>query len=291
MRAVSLDAPAKVNLHLGIYPCVDEQGYHRADSLMVALEVADEVVVTSRPDGLRVRCEPDMGVPEEQNTAYKAAKAWADALDVKVCVDILIRKRVPSQAGLGGGSSDAAAVLCALCELWNVDVSDPRVVEAARRVGADVPFFLDPVPTLLVGRGDVVDQKFAPMTAPVPVVLVRPAGDGVSTPAAYRAFDEEHDDPVSPAPLCELLRSGVAGPAQIAELLSNNLDPVACRLLPQVAQTRAWLLQQPEVLGGQVSGSGSCVFGICATPDDASQVASRAREHLGPRTWTCATSF
>lgn len=290
-EAVVVAAPAKLNLHLGIYPGLDEQGYHRADSLMVALDVADEVTVRPSGSGLCVHCEPPVDVPQEKNTAYRAALALGQALGRRPDVDVLVRKQVPSQAGLGGASSDAAAVLLALCELWRHDAHDPAVAQVARQVGADVAFFLDPVPTLLVGRGDVPAQTFARLAEPVPVVLVRPAGEGVSTPAAYAAFDREHDDPADSAALCEVLRSGEVTPGQIAELLHNNLDPVACRLLPAVGEVRDWLRASSVVLGAQVSGSGSCVFGVCATADDARRVAQEALRHFGPGAWTRAASF
>lgn len=326
---VVLAAPAKVNLHLGIYPGHDGQGYHRADSLMVALDVADEVVVrrVAPGSGLSVRCEPPLDLAPEKNTAYRAAVALARAVEAAGVrddapgrggapsrgdvpgrgdvpsrgaragqastpdIEILIRKRVPSQAGLGGASSDAASVLMALGELWGIAADDPVLAEAARSVGADVAFFLDPVPTLLVGRGDVVAEKFKPLVEPVPVVLVRPAGEGVSTPAAYRDFDKLHEGPGDPAGLCELLRAGRVTSARVAGLLSNNLDPVACRLQPTVRQVRDWLRGQDLVLGAQVSGSGSCVFGICATSDDAQAVAREATACFGPDTWARATSF
>ena len=290
---ITIPAPAKLNLHLGIHPGVDADGYHRADSLMVALGIADEVVVRPLAPGmaLQVRCDPPMDLPQEKNTAYRASVALAEAFGRESAVEVLLRKRVPSQAGLGGASSDAASVLMALCEAWGIDAQDARVAQVARSVGADVAFFLDPVPTLLVGRGDVVAEKLPSLVEPVPVVLVRPAGKGVSTPAAYRKFDECHDEPGDPEPLCALLRTGVATPAQVAQLLSNNLDPVACRLLPQVAQVRDWLRGHERVLGAQVSGSGSCVFGICASLADAEVTARAAVEAFGPGTWACVSSF
>lgn len=260
---------------------------------MVALDVADEVVVRPLASGeaLRVHCEPAVDVPQEKNTAYRAAVALAESFEREPAVEVLLRKHVPSQAGLGGASSDAASVLRALCTLWDIDEQDARVAQVARSVGADVAFFLDPVPTLLVGRGDVAAEKFPSLAEPVPVALVRPAGEGVSTPAAYRAFDECHDEPGDPEPLCALLRTGVATPAQVAQLLSNNLDPVACRLLPQVADVRGWLCAHPLVLGAQVSGSGSCVFGVCASSADARRVAEDAQVAFGADAWARAASF
>ncbi len=290
---MTLLAPAKLNLHLGIYPCVDEQGYHRADSLMVALDVADEVEVKQHGADLplSVRCEPIMDLPQEKNTAYRAALALARAVGRDPNVEVLLRKHVPSQAGLGGASSDAASVLLALCELWGLNRRDQVVAQVARSVGADVAFFLDPVPTLLVGRGDTVAETFPHLNVPIPVVLVRPAGEGVSTPAAYRAFDEQHDEPGDPKPLCAVLRSGEATSQDVAALLANNLDPVACRLQPAVGEVCDWLRGHRYVLGAQVSGSGSCVFGICAAMEAARKVVEDARGRFGPGAWVRTATF
>ena len=278
-----LTAPAKLNLHLGIHATLDERRYHRAESLMVALDLADEVRV-EEADGLRepeVVCVPEVDVPPQQNTVYRAATALAQRVGRLPSVRITVHKHVPDQAGMGGSSSDAASVLLALADLWGLEPTDVRVVEAARSVGADVPFFLDPVPTLLGGAGDVVAEQFPRFCRSIPVVLVRPQGPGVSTKEAYAAFDERHEDPADPEPLCAVLRTGDVTPAALAPLLANNLDPVACRLLPAVQTVRSWLLARDGVLGGQVTGSGSCVFGICETDKDAERVAAAARECLG----------
>lgn len=282
MPSTELAAPAKLNLHLGIHSELDDRRYHRADSLMVALDLCDEVEVRTRPDaGMpSVLCEPPVDVAPQKNTVYRAAVALGSAVGHAPAVDIVVRKRVPDQAGMGGSSSDAAAVLRALCELWDVPENDVRVVEAARAVGADVPFFLDPVPTLLVGAGDVVAEKFPPFAERLSVALVRPAGPGVSTPAAYAAFDAQPEAPTDPEPLCALLRGGTATAEQVAGLLANNLDPVACRLRPPVAEVRTWLLAQEGVLGGQVTGSGSCVFALCESDDVAGRVSQAARDRF-----------
>ena len=282
MNRALLCAPAKLNLHLGIYSELDERRYHKADSLMVALDLADEVLVEELPPAAdaavpQVVCDPPLDIPAHKNTVYRAAAELAQRVGRRPSVRISIRKHIPDQSGMGGSSSDAAATLLALCKLWGQDPEANLVVEAARCVGADVPFFLDPVPTLLTGAGDVVEQKFSPLPQPIPVVLMRPSGPGVSTPEAYRAFDEQPTEPTDPARLCKLLRSGRASAQQIAGSLANNLDPVACRLLPKVREVRSWLLAQPGVLGGQVTGSGSCVFAICDSDNDAQALAERAR--------------
>ncbi|MDO4797559.1 MAG: 4-(cytidine 5'-diphospho)-2-C-methyl-D-erythritol kinase [Coriobacteriales bacterium] len=286
METRTYAAPAKLNLHLGIYDVLDQRGYHKADSVMVALDLCDRVTVSvphgDAEDGMpMVTCNPEVDVPAERNTVYRAAMALATAVGKVPAVRIEVQKIVPDQAGMGGSSSDAATTLRALCELWGVDPHDERVERAARSVGADVPFFLDPVPTYLVGAGDVVEQKYPRPPCPIPVVLVRPQGPGVSTQAAYAAFDECHDAPGDPGPLCKALYRGNADAAELAGLLFNNLDPIACRLLPAVGEVRAWLLGQDGVLGGQVTGSGSCVFGICHTHDEAARIAALARSRFG----------
>ncbi len=287
MRRMVRLAPAKLNLHLGIYSELDSRRYHRADSLMVALDLADEVIVEEVPAGAAIEgelptvtCVPPVGIPAYKNTACRAARALCHRYEREANVYITIHKHVPDQSGMGGSSSDAAAVLLALCDLWGVDPSDAKVLDAARAVGADVPFFLDPVPTLLVGAGDVVGEKFAPLEEAVSVVLLRPEGPGVSTPVAYAEFDKNPTEPANPASLCNVLRSGMGSAESIAPLLENNLDPVACSLLPRVAEVRAWLLAQVGVLGGQVTGSGSCIFGICESDEVASSIARNAKERF-----------
>lgn len=290
MRRVCLQAPAKLNLHLGVYDERDERGYHRVDSLMVALDLADKVEVEGPLPGAlepEVLCDPPVDVPAHKNTAFRAAVALAERLGRVPNVRVRIRKHVPDQAGMGGSSSDAAAVLLALCELWGVDPASPAVVEAARSTGADVPFFLDPVPTLLVGAGDVVQEAFPPLSHAVSVALVRPQGPGVSTPVAYAAYDRDPIPPASPSALCHMLRQGTATPEDVAAHVHNNLDQVACALLPAVAEVRAWLLDQPGVLGGQVTGSGSCVFAICQDDAVAERVAVDARVRFGAWARAC----
>lgn len=275
-----LRAPAKVNLHLGIYPGRDERGYHRADSLMVALDVCD-IVRVAPAAGLSLTCEPDVGVAPQRNIAWKAAARLAEALGREPNVAIAIEKRLPAEAGLGGGSSDGGAVLRGLCELWGVDAADARVVEVARSLGADVPFFLDPRPTLLVGAGDVPERVLA---APeIPVVLVRPGGPGVSTPAAYAAFDAAPIEPPSAEALCRALDAGDALAA--AGLLYNNLEPAAVELVPAIGEVLSWLRSQDGVRAAQVCGSGSCCFALCESDEAARAVAAIAPDGW----WSCAT--
>lgn len=279
---IELLAPAKLNLHLGIYPGRDERGYHQADSIMMGVELAD-VVRVRRADALALTTSDDCGVSQEGNTAFRAARALCAAVGRDEGYDIFVEKRIPAQSGLGGASSDAASVLLGLCWLWGVDPLDERVVSVARSLGADVPFFLTMTPALLTGAGDVLHERF-PFLLGVPVVLVRPAA-GVSTVEAYREFDADPTHPQSPAPMCEALRAGDVD--AVAARLYNNLEPAARRLVPETGEARRWLEAQPGVRAAQLTGSGSCVFGLCESDDHAVRVAEAAQ--AGKKWWSCAT--
>ena len=182
MSHVTIDAPVKVNLHLGIHPGRDSRGYHRADSVMVALGVGDTVTVSTPPEppaadasGVLLAMSEDVGVPPQKNTAWQAAARLRRAFGITTPVRVEVCKAVPPQSGLGGSSSDAASVILALCRLFSLDEKDPRIVDVARSVGADVPFFLNLAPSYLTGAGDVLAQTF-PVLEGLPVVLVRPRG-------------------------------------------------------------------------------------------------------------------
>ncbi len=297
---VTLDAPVKVNLHLGIHPGRDERGYHRADSVMIALAVGDRVRVAlpapdapeaaeaaRAPGGVLLRMSEDVGVDPTHNTAWQAAARFREAFYVAAPVLVEVTKRVPPQSGLGGSSSDAASVLLALAQLCGVPADEPggeeRLAAIARSIGADVPFFLEPRPTYLVGAGDVVKESF-PELPGLSVVLVRPR-DGVSTAAAYRAFDARPSLPASPEPMLAALRDGDA--MAVAAALHNNLQAAAMRIVPEDSDVLAWLERQPGVLAAQVTGSGSCVFGICETRRAARRVAAAAQD--AKDWWSCAT--
>ena len=279
-EGIALRAPAKLNLHLGIYPGRDERGYHRADSVMCGVALAD--VVRIEPAGeLCLTTSVDVRVPQERNTAFRAARALCEALGMSEGYAIHLEKHVPSQAGLGGASSDAASVILGLCALWERDAADPQVVRVAASIGADVPFFLDMNPALLVGAGDVLEESFPALQADV--VLVRPDA-GVSTPAAYAEFDREPTEPRGARGMCDALAAGDA--RAVASLLYNNLEPAANRLAPVTAEVRAWLAACPGVWGARLTGSGSCVYGLCESEEAARAAADDAR---AKNWWSCAT--
>ena len=287
-----IQIPCKVNLHLGIHTQKDQRGYHKVDSLMVPVALYDTVVVDDAPE-LTVSHEPQLCVLPERTTTWKAAVLLANKLGVSPDVSIDVQVHIPEKAGLGGSSADAAATLYLLAQRWGVDLLDPLVVEVAKAVGADVAFFLDPRPSLMLGAGDTLVETYT-STVDAPLAIVLPAETGVVTKEAYDQFDESPISPESYENLSALLRNagqGAAGmePApdnaaaskqfiqQVASLLFNNLAPAAKSLKPQVAEVEEWLKAQPGVLGAQVSGSGSSSFALCESRDAADAIAAAAQ--------------
>lgn len=271
----TIQIPCKVNLHLGIHTQKDQRGYHKVDSLMVPVALYDTVVVDDAPE-LIVTHEPQLCVLPERTTTWKAAVLLANKLGVSPDVSIDVQVHIPEKAGLGGSSADAAATLYLLAQRWGIDPLDPLVVEVAKAVGADVAFFLDPRPSLMLGAGDTLEKTYT-STLDAPLVIVLPAETGVVTKEAYDQFDVSPVEPVSFSKLSVLLQTEKKTIQQVAELLFNNLAPAAKALKPQVAEVEQWLKEQPGVLGAQVSGSGSSSFALCNSQDVADAVAAAAQ--------------
>ena len=288
----TIKIPCKVNLHLGIHAQKDQRGYHKVDSLMVPVALYDTVVVDDAPE-LTVTHEPQLCVLPERTTTWKAAVLLANKLGISPDVSIDVQVHIPEKAGLGGSSADAAATLYLLAQRWGIDPLDPLVVEVAKAVGADVAFFLDPRPSLMLGAGDTLVETYT-STVDAPLAIVLPAETGVVTKEAYDQFDASPVAPESYENLSALLRAAGQDAAsielapdnaaaskqfiqQVASLLFNNLAPAAKSLKPQVAEVEKWLKAQPGVLGAQVSGSGSSSFALCESQDAANAIAAAAQ--------------
>lgn len=288
----TIKIPCKVNLHLGIHTQKDQRGYHKVDSLMVPVALYDTVVVDDAPE-LTVTHEPQLCVLPERTTTWKAAVLLANKLGVSPDVSIDVQVHIPEKAGLGGSSADASATLYLLAQRWGIDPLDPLVVEVAKAVGADVAFFLDPRPSLMLGAGDTLVETYT-STVDAPLAIVLPAETGVVTKEAYDQFDASPVAPESYEQLSALLRAADQDASdnhliqQVAKLLFNNLAPAAKSLKPQVAEVEEWLKAQPVVLGAQVSGSGSSSFALCESQKaaDAIAAASQAKGWRGFST-TC----
>lgn len=269
MNYVKLIAPAKINLILAIGAKLPD-GYHEANTILHALALHDTIEIrrTELPESgnsltLTVKCETakdvdDLAIPAEDNIVYQATMALARAVGrtEDEHLDISIAKQIPHQAGLGGGSSDAAATLKGLALLWDIALDDPVLVEVAAKLGADVPFFLYGGCAYLDGKGDHFVHALEPRKGFL--TLIRPASAGISTKEAYECFDEDPELP-SPSYLEE-----IASLQQACEITPwNNLTRAALKLEPQLQQLFSMLEDAPQVTASVLCGSGSAVAALC----------------------------
>lgn len=283
--AIKVIAPAKVNLHLGVGPA-GADGFHEVETVLHALALHDVLYVqrSAAASGsgltLELTCTFHEGLPaveiaQEDNLAYRAVVALAHAVGRQEDehLTMLLEKRIPVQAGLGGGSSNAAAALVGAARAWGISADDPRIEATARTLGADVAFFLHGGCGLYRGRGDELVHALTPSKRSV--VLVKPDA-GVSTARAYAAFDADPQY-VSAEERAALAEAEDAS----AVALRNNLAPAAEALVPELADVRAWLEGQPGVEAAMLSGSGSATFAVCESLDAAFAAATAA----GKRGW------
>ncbi len=286
-------SPAKVNLVLAVGE-KQESGFHEVQTIMHSLALHDTLSMRRFDDegsgeGLQVmlKCESSFTIDPllikaEDNIAYKAVVELAKALGrtQDETIEMVLNKVIPAEAGLGGGSSNAAAALVGAATLWGVGVEDERVQEVASRLGADVSFFLKGGCARLSGKGDVFEAQLEPRSGFV--LLVRPDA-GVSTGKAYAAFDE---DPVLPG--SGYLSSIAALDAAADVLLYNNLEKAACSVTPVVAEVLEWGRAAAGEENVVLCGSGSAVCCIFDSYQAACEASVEARKH---EWWTRVTSF
>lgn len=286
-------SPAKVNLVLAVGE-KQESGFHEVQTIMHSLALHDTLSMRrfddeGSGDGLQVmlKCESSFTIDPllikaEENIAYKAVVELAKALGrtQDETIEMVLNKVIPAEAGLGGGSSNAAAALVGAATLWGVGMEDERVQEVASRLGADVSFFLKGGCARLSGKGDVFEAQLEPRSGFV--LLVRPDA-GVSTGKAYAAFDE---DPVLPS--SEYLSSIAALDAAADVSLYNNLEKAACSVTPVVAQVLEWGRAAASEENVVLCGSGSAVCCIFDSYQAACEASVEARKH---EWWTRVTSF
>ena len=256
---IKLDAPAKLNLHLEVLSRRAD-GFHELETVFQALELADDVEVEVRPggSGITLVCD-DPGIPADcGNLAWRAAEIFcADDAVGSVGIHIVLTKRIPHGAGLGGGSSDAAAVLRALAQLLPTGRSLGELHALAGALGSDVPFFLRGGIQLGHGRGELLEPL--PALPPCDVTVLMPEGVVLPTPAVFRALTDDERGP-RPARGGAWFRHAMEADGTLVALLHNRLTAPAVRLCPAVGGLLRWLENQgvPHLM----SGSGAACFAL-----------------------------
>ncbi len=285
MRIVK-KAPAKINLYLYL-PGRREDGYHLIDSCMQALSLYDEVCVEVKTPEEGGSGKIDLATDAaylmqdpSKNTAYRAAVLFSEKLpDPNYDIKITIKKNIPAQAGLGGGSTDGAATLLALSEMFPGLASEKELLSMAVRVGADVPFFLKGGTVLCEGIGEIMTEA-VPLQG-LPILLMKPEA-GVSTLACYKRFDAKSDvkktteqehqalqEFLFPAETCPALERV----KKVCGIWRNDLEAPALEEAPEIGKA-APLMRDYGAFYAAMSGSGSAVFGIFEEEKDIDRLLS-----------------
>lgn len=282
--SASVDAPAKVNLFLHVL-AREESGYHGLETLFCALSLADSVTVRRGAAGVRLRVDGGVDTgPPERNLAVRAAEAFHARIGAPAAVEIDLVKRIPAQAGMGGGSSDAAAALRALNALHGEPLDRAVLLQLAIELGSDVPFFLcGSALALAWSRGE---RLMALPPLPARPVLVAHPGVAMPTPEAFRAIAERRGGGYTPRSRA-LPAEGLSSWEAVANVAENDFQPVVEERIPFVGLAVAAMRSSGARIA-MMAGSGSSVFGVFDSEDERDHAGERIRG-LRMKTWAART--
>jgi 4-diphosphocytidyl-2-C-methyl-D-erythritol kinase len=279
-------ARAKINLHLAVHARRPD-GYHALTTVFQTIGLADTLTIAEHDGPLVLRCPQGDAPEDDTNLVVRAARALAAELGrpAPEGVRITLDKRVPTQAGLGGGSADAMAALRLLCAAWGVAPDRDLLIRVGRTLGSDVPFFALGGTALGVGRGDEL-TPLAPLP-PFACAIVRPPF-GVPTADAYRWVSEWRAGPALPA-------GGFEPPAhsdgwrEVLARCRNDFEPVVAARHPEIAEAVRRLRDAGARLA-MLSGSGSAVYGLFEGEAEAASALAPLAARPGWRGWLTATT-
>jgi 4-diphosphocytidyl-2-C-methyl-D-erythritol kinase len=270
-----LRAPAKINLHLRVGP-VRTDGFHPLLSWMTTVSLFDTLTFRSTRDaGIALRCDEPTMPTDESNLVIKAARLLMSELprerqQILGGLEIDLEKRIPSGAGLGGGSSDAATTLMALNQLWKLDWPTRRLNDLAAKLGSDVPFFLHGASSICTSRGEVVEPTLAPKANWTMLVL---PDKHVATPAVYKKFDALNMSRVGWDDQPDWQQWAQLSARLLLPRLVNDLEPAAYSLAPSLDELRrrvGSVVDRPV----RMSGSGSSLFTLFDSREECESAAN-----------------
>src|ERR1700736_2046068 len=267
-------APAKINLSLKILGRRDD-GFPEIETLISPISRADKIDIDRQSRWIDFSCDDPTVPGGDENLIVRAAKAFFDKTKITGGVGIKLQKKIPHGAGLGGGSSDAAATLRTLNQLFETKLSLEELAKLGSTIGSDVAFFLFESAAVCKGRGEVVTPTN--LKEKLSILLLKP-GFSVSSGWAYSRWQDSKEIP------------GISYQPQRYDGQSfvNDLERPVFEKFVFLAQLKAWLLKQAEVGAALMSGSASTVFAVLRENADVDFVAQRAREELDREIWTCA---
>ncbi len=266
MSRLLCQTPAKINLGLEILGKRND-GYHEIHTLFLPVTLFDTLSV-GEADDFYVECVPSLDIPQEENIVVKAARFFQRSASVQKGAHFLLEKHIPQGAGLGGGSSDAAAAICLLNELWQTKLNNEQLCNIAAAIGSDAPFFISKVPAIGQGRGEKLMPADIQLDCGIVIVYPQVA---VSTAWAYKeAIPSKFIN--SSVDFEEIIHS--ISMREWREYIRNDFEYGVFKRFPQIAQAKKSLYDAGADFA-LMSGSGSCVFGLFADDAQAQRVAAQ----------------
>jgi 4-diphosphocytidyl-2-C-methyl-D-erythritol kinase len=294
--SLSLPSFAKINWSLEILGKRPD-GYHEVRTLLQTISLHDDLhFELSEEGGISLSCDrPDIPT-DDQNLIVRAAHALKDRYGIHQGARIRLEKRIPVKAGLGGASSNAAVSLVALAHLWSIDATAPALLETAKYLGADVPFFLLGGRALATGIGATLSPLVASEDNEVQHLIVITPKAPVSTAEAYAALSSPALTTTNTDPILSsshgVANSGDSSlwslPGSSQDDLKNDFESVIFDIEPEIRRTKKTLLQA-GALGALLAGSGSSVFGIFADREDQQRAVNEIQLEAGWRIFPCVT--
>lgn len=262
-------ARAKINLSLDILGKRPD-GFHQVEMVMQSIALYDQLEFTPQPEGISLIVPGGEVSAGTNNLVYRAADLLRSHAGIKCGIQIKLTKNIPVEAGLGGGSADAAVTLILLNKIWETGIPLPELMLLGEKLGSDIPFCLLGGTALARGRGELLEAL--PPCPRLGLVLVKPPF-GVSTASVYRAYNPELvlKKPVTGAMIEAIKKNDVDG---IAMNLGNVLEPVTTVMHPEIAKIKERLMEA-GALGALMSGSGPTVLGLAPSLEVARKIAGR----------------
>lgn len=281
-------SPAKINLYLRITGKRPD-GYHELETVMLPLDFGDTMTFEPRAAGIELVCDDPRLPVDETNLVVRAAKRLVERQRVERGAKITLQKRTPLAAGLGGGSSNAAATLAGLDELWSLHAPRSTLHDIAAKLGSDINFFLAGGAAICRGRGEKVEPIDCRLSATI--LLVNP-GFGISTKWAYESWAKAASGlTAKPVEVTVVARALADDDLEaLSRSLYNSLEAPSIRKYPVLELLKA-TMRECGAAGAMMSGSGATVFGLFAEGAAAQAAGVRIREQFGPSMWVAPTRF
>ena len=295
MQRMEIQAPAKINLFLDVLGKRPD-GYHNIQSIVLPISVYDRVILENRPNGIETVAANDIQLPgipwamtwcrPEDNLTTRAARLLKEATGHAGGVRIVLEKNIPIGAGLGGGSSDAAAVLKGLNTLWKTGLSQDQLISLGTRLGCDIPALIHGGSLCMEGVGEQITPVRCHAHNHLWLLLVYP-GFAISTTDIYARYEAG----LTSVPAADKFHQVVSGleqgvPTQVAAGLYNALQPAVFQKYPLLALIKN-KLAAAGALGVQLTGSGSTLYALVHDSDHGHALDKRLRETFPCPVWTC----